>query len=217
MLSISDLNAPSERIMAGLARLGIALKSQSWDRTGPLGLNPTQGQILTLLLQKSGMQVSLSELAEQLAVSLPTVSDSVKALENKGYVKKQTDTNDKRAVGISLTAKGRVEAERLSQWPDYLLDAVEELTESERRVFLRALVKMIRSLQVRGKIPVAQMCVTCRFFRPNVYKDPIHPHRCDFVNAPFGDGELRIVCLDHQSVPEESEDAIWQAFVKTSS
>jgi hypothetical protein len=62
---------------------------------------------------------------------------------------------------------------------------------------------MIGALQQRGEIPVSRMCPTCRFFRPHVHDDPVRPHHCAFVDAPFGDAQLRIECDDHEDAPAE--------------
>jgi hypothetical protein len=71
---------------------------------------------------------------------------------------------------------------------------------------------MIRTLQERGEIPVSRMCVTCRFFRPNVHAHPEPPHHCAFVDAPFGDRELRLDCADHEPLPPADSAALWAAF-----
>jgi hypothetical protein len=73
-------------------------------------------------------------------------------------------------------------------------------------------VTMIRTLQVRGRIPVARMCVSCRFFRPYRHDHPTTPHHCAFVDAPFGDGELRLDCPDHLPAPAAQAERTWHAF-----
>jgi hypothetical protein len=40
-----------------------------------------------------------------------------------------------------------------------------------------------------------------RFFQPYRHPDPDRPHHCAFVDAPFGDGELRLDCPDHDAAP----------------
>jgi hypothetical protein len=45
----------------------------------------------------------------------------------------------------------------------------------------------------------------CRFVRPYLHANAREPHHCAYVDAPFGDGELRVDCADH--VPLRSEDA----------
>ncbi|WP_242908088.1 hypothetical protein [Actinomadura terrae] len=54
------------------------------------------------------------------------------------------------------------------------------------------------SLQDRRAIPVARMCLTCTYFRPNAHPGTDRPHHCAFVDNPFDDGELRLECPDHQ-------------------
>ena len=71
---------------------------------------------------------------------------------------------------------------------------------------------MIRTLQTRGRIPVARMCVSCRFFQPFRHDHPTTPHHCAFVDAPFGDGELRLGCPDHAAAPAEQAERTWRVF-----
>jgi hypothetical protein len=113
---------------------------------------------------------------------------------------------------VRLTPDGVREAAAAAAWPDFLLEAVGELSDAEQAAFLRGLVTMIRTLQEKGRIPVARMCVTCRFFRPFRHDDPARPHHCAFVDAPFGDGQLRLDCPDHAAAPAEQAAATWQAF-----
>jgi DNA-binding MarR family transcriptional regulator len=201
----------AQRVTTGLAKVGIALKQQAWAEAGGRGLTPTQGQVLALL-RASPDGLRLGALAQQLGVTAPTASDSVAALHRKGLVAKAPMAGDGRAVLVRLTPAGVREAAAAAAWPDFLLEAVGELSEAEQAAFLRALVTMIRTLQVRGRIPVARMCVSCRFFQPFRHQDPARPHHCAFVDAPFGDGELRLDCPDHAAAPPEQAARTWHTF-----
>lgn len=201
-----------QRLATALAKIGLALKHRAWQEAGLRGLNPTQGQILTLLAAAPSDGLSLTALAEQLAVTLPTASDAVRALEQKELVEKQRDPADGRAIRISLTPAGRAEAGRAAGWSDFLATAAGSLTGEEQVAFLRALIKMIRTLQERGEIPVSRMCVTCTYFRPNVHAGTQRPHHCAFVDAPFGDSALQLDCRDHQPAPAEQARRAWIAF-----
>lgn len=199
------------RVTTGLAKIGIALKQQAWAEAGGRGLTPTQGQVLALLrANPNGLR--LGALADQLGVTAATTSDSVTALHRKGLVTKGPTAGDGRGVVVVLTQTGSREAAAAAAWPDFLLEAVGELSDAEQATFLRALVAMIRTLQEKGRIPVARMCVSCRFFRPFRHDDAVHPHHCAFVDAPFGDGELRLDCPDHQSAPADQAAHNWQVF-----
>jgi DNA-binding MarR family transcriptional regulator len=200
-----------KRVTTGLAKIGIALKQQAWAEAGGRGLTPTQGQVLALLrANPDGLR--LGALAEQLGITAATTSDCVTALQRKGLVAKEPTAGDRRGVVVVLTPSGSREAAAAAAWPDFLLEAVGELSAAEQATFLRALVAMIRTLQEKGRIPVARMCVSCRFFRPFVHEDSKHPHHCAFVDAPFGDGELRLDCPDHQAAPTQQATHNWQVF-----
>lgn len=73
-------SAIEQHILIGLEKIGLALKSQSWQDAGQQGLTPTQGQILALLIDKGDAGMRLSEVAKHLAVTAATASDAVTSL-----------------------------------------------------------------------------------------------------------------------------------------
>lgn len=199
-------------LVVGLAKIGMAVRHQAWEASEHQGLTPTQGQILALLRsQPRGLLVS--KLAEGLAITSATTTVALQALQRKGLVRKARSPLDGRARIITLTEAGQAEAARAATWSDFLLNAVDTLTTEEQAVFLRSLSKMIRTLQVRGEIPVSRMCVTCHYFRPNAHPGAAALHHCAFVDAPFGDGELRLECPDHVSALPAEDERHWEAFL----
>ncbi len=201
------------RLVAGLAKIGMALRSGAWRAGEARGLTPTQGQILALLRARGKQPQRLASIAEGLAISAPTASEAVSALVRKGLVAKLRAPDDGRAVALKLTAAGKREAARSAQWPDLLLGAVGTLAAAEREVFLRAILKIIRTLQTSGEIPVSRLCLTCRHFQPNRHAQrPSAPHHCAFIDAAFGDRDLRLDCADHAEASETERDAAWLRF-----
>jgi DNA-binding MarR family transcriptional regulator len=189
----------------------MALRWGAWLQSGRHGLHPTQAQIITLLAARpNGLR--LRDLAAALGVTSATTSDSVAALVRKGLVDKSPARGDARAVMVTVTAQGLSEAAAISTWPDAMLAAVDDLDAAEQTALLRVLVKMIRSLQERQAIPAARMCVTCRFFDPYAHPASDRPYHCRFVDAPFGDAELRVDCLDHDPAPPDRKEALWTWF-----
>jgi len=201
-----DDRSVGERTLVALSKVGLALREQAWKDTAPLGLNPTQAQVLVTLARPGVSGLRLSAIADHLGVSAPTASDSVAALDAKGLVVMGPDPEDRRALSVTLTAQGRSLARELAEWPDLLLESVDVLDPTEEEALLRALLKVIRRLQERGRISPARMCLTCRYFRPHVHDDPRTPHHCDFVDAPFGDRSLRVDCLDHAPAGRDTGD-----------
>jgi DNA-binding MarR family transcriptional regulator len=206
-----DVDPIDVRIVNGLAKIGLATRHRAWTEAEASGLTPTQGQILALL-RASPAGLRLSELAERLAVTAATTSVAVRTLTGKGLVRKERAPSDARGVVLTLTDAGAREAERAAGWSDFLLTAIGALTPPEREVFLRALVKMIRVLQERREIPVARMCVSCRFFRPYRHVDPERPHHCAFVDAAFGDRSLRLDCAEFEPAAPEFAAENWETF-----
>jgi len=198
------------RVATGLNKLGLAMKHETWAQANEEGLSPTQGQIVAALATAAH---SGSELAAKLGLSLPTISDSVRALVEKGYVDKARDPRHPRASLLSLSARGRAVAKKVRTWPDFLAGAVEELSEGEQQVMLKAVIKMIRSLQDSGHVPVQRMCVSCRYFQPHVRAGDA-PHHCAFVDAPLADQHLRVDCAEHELGAEAEQAQVWRRFVQ---
>jgi DNA-binding MarR family transcriptional regulator len=200
----------AQQIATGLSKVGLALKHQARQDAGESGLSPTQSQILAILADGPRRP---SEVAARMAISLPTVSESVRALVDKGLVKKVRDERDARATVLHLTARGRRAASASMGWPDFLASAVEAMSPLEQEVFFTGLIKMIRMLQERGQIPVSGMCVSCTHFRPHVYASSERPHHCALVDAPFGTRHLRLDCPEQTPAEEATREANWQRFV----
>ncbi|MCG8408307.1 MAG: MarR family winged helix-turn-helix transcriptional regulator [Phycisphaerales bacterium] len=190
-----------EKLGHAMNRIHVAMRADSWDAFGANDLNPTQGQI-ALLLGRRSSGLRLSEIADELAVSSPTVSDSVAALVEKGLVKKDKAKDDGRAVAVRLTAAGKRMIKRLDLIGGTIGSVISRLPHSEQVQLYKTLIRMVRELQLDGRIPISRMCVTCRYFRPNAHKDPKRPHHCEFVNVAFGDRTIRVDCPDHEPAEE---------------
>ncbi|GAA4966289.1 MarR family winged helix-turn-helix transcriptional regulator [Actinoplanes utahensis] len=196
---------PANQLLIGLARLGQAVRMQAWRNAGPHHLSPLQADIITLL-DGRGHPIRQGEIVEELASTPPTVSDAVKVLRRKELLEGTRDPADARALLLGLTAAGRVEAARLNVQSAELTDAVAALSGDDFAAMLRGTTTMIRELQDRNAIPISRMCLTCRFFVPHAHPVRDRPHHCDFVDAPFGDAELRVSCPDHENAGPGSGD-----------
>lgn len=206
----SELNGPSppttRQLIAGLSKIGLVMKHGAWEAAGRTGLPPTQAQALALLHARRGAPaLGVSEVAAEMAVGLPTASEAISALQHRGLVRKRRSSSDGRAVALTLTAAGRREAARASDWPDALVAAVGALGDAERGPFMRGLVRMIAELEARGAIPAARMCVSCLFFEPMADPGAERPHHCRLLGAPVGDADLRLECAEMQ--PHRSRTA----------
>jgi DNA-binding MarR family transcriptional regulator len=202
---------PTPQLATGLAKLGLALRHETWKRGAARGLSPTQAQLLVALERAPGRR--LGELAAELGLGEATVSEACSVLVEKELATKERSDDDGRALALFPTAAGRREARRARHWPDDFLSALSGLEPEEEGVLLRALTKILRGLQEEGRIPVTRMCATCRYFRPHAHADAARPHHCAFVDAAFGERELRLECADHEAASAAENDSVWQRFV----
>ena len=203
----------NHRIREGLSRIASVMRSEDWSRAKTSGLNPTQLSILELLEGRaSGLAVK--EIAANLGVSQPTATDSIAALERKELVTKNGDGADRRAVKVEITSRGRSVLAQGKQTAGVAKDAGDALTSNEQQDLLITLVKMISHLQDNDAIPIQRMCVSCRYFAPFVHSDAAHPHHCHFVDAAFGQQEIRVDCREHEIADPAVRAATWTAFNK---
>jgi DNA-binding MarR family transcriptional regulator len=193
---------PPHQLLTGLARLGQAIRMDAWRNAGPRNLSPLQADII-IFLGGEARPRRQRDVVEALASTPPTVSDAVKALRAKDLLESTRDPADARATVVRLTPEGEAEARRLGVVSATMTEAVSVLSEADLAVMLRGIAAVMKELQDRHAIPVSRMCLTCRFFAPNAHPEDVsHPHHCNFVDAPFGDAQLRVTCPDHQ--PAES-------------
>ncbi|MBO6835254.1 MAG: MarR family transcriptional regulator [Alphaproteobacteria bacterium] len=187
----------TEQSLSGLSRIAAFLRQQDWQDGERLGLTPTQMAILYLIRRRGPLRIAA--LAAQVGATQATVSDAVTALVAKGAVARVKDPADGRAVLATLTQAGERTVDELADRPNALDDILASLEPRDRGDLNRVLVKLVRGLQGAGAIAPQRLCVTCRFFRPHHHDDAAKPHHCDFVNAAFGEPQLRLDCGDHEA------------------
>lgn len=209
---MTDVEATSlrERLLDGLERFALVMRSDARRHGAPRGLNPTQGAILRLLIARpAGLRVRA--IAEHLGVRQPTVTDSVIALERKGLVRRYVDAADARATIVKATPRALVQP--AANFRSQAANALAHLSDAEQIALLKTLIKLIRSLQLNNAIPPQRLCVTCKYFRPNAHPEPDAPHHCAYVNAPFGDRALRLDCAEHEPAGVAEVARNWDAFL----
>ena len=205
----------SNKLLSGLNRIGLAMRSAAWGDATESGLTPTQSQILAFIAARSAQNPRSGDAADALGITPQTASVAIAALVAKGLVSKAPDASDRRASALKLTRQGEVAARVAAQWPDFLLNAVQELDQVERKLFLRILIKLIRRLQDDGQIVPQRMCVTCVHFRPNAHpQNAAGAHHCAYVDAPLSEFDLRIDCPDHRGASAETANSNWAAFLR---
>jgi DNA-binding MarR family transcriptional regulator len=99
-----------------------------------------------LLLKLREQPRTLTELAAHWGVSLPTTSNSITALAQRGWVRRNAPGKDRRVAIIEVTAAGRAALERVGRAAEtHLAEALAPLDRSSQRQ-LRAGLAVLRSV-----------------------------------------------------------------------
>ena len=207
----------SNKLLSGLNRIGLAMRSAAWGDATESGLTPTQSQILAFIAARSAQNPRSGDAADALGITPQTASVAIAALVAKGLVQKVPDASDRRASSLKLTRQGEVAARVAAQWPDFLLTAVQELDPAERKLFLRILHQADPAAADRRADRAAAPVRDLRAFpaqRPSATIRP-GPHHCAFVDVPLADTDLRIDCADHRGASPEVANANWSIFLRS--
>jgi DNA-binding MarR family transcriptional regulator len=119
-----DTSLTAERLRPVVLRLARELRKE----TEALGVTGRQAVLLWLVREHPGL--TLSELAELERISAPSLSAHVDRLERAGLLARVRSSDDRRRVGLELTADGsgllRRVRRRRTTWLARRLDALDE-------------------------------------------------------------------------------------------
>ena len=182
----TDHNANATAALA--ERLGRLLATE----THANDLLPVQWEALRYLSRANRFSRTASALTAYLGITKGTVSQTLKALESKGLVRKQGDPTDKRRNLLALTAKGR---KRLQDDPlQRTVDAIESLAAGTRRDLGKGPTALRNArLQSQGRQAFGQ-CRDCRFFRRK-HGDGA-PHYCALLEEPLSSSDSDAICVE---------------------
>ncbi len=102
------------------------------------------GQVPLLLTVRDESGLSQKELANKLFVSAPTITVSMKRLENAGLIEKTPDEKDARIMRVYITQKGIETAQELRSITEKLEEEMFEGFTIEEKIVFRRLLLQIR-------------------------------------------------------------------------
>jgi DNA-binding MarR family transcriptional regulator len=196
-----ELDMLANRLATGLARVAVAARAD-----GPahrLERTVAQQQVL-LMLSRRRRVYPLAELAAELGMPDEATLAAVSTLVQEGLVAMDpAPSYSSHQVRVALTDHGAAQAPELLNWASDLLAEFDRLDFAHQRRLLALVTQQIFVMQQQNRIPVARMCVTCRFFQPYAYPGTPAPHHCWLVDAPFGHQDLRVRCPEAQATELE--------------
>ena len=165
-----------------LARLDAA---ETWGAT----LNPAQVAALDYLARANRFSRAPSHLADYLGTTRGTMSQTLKALARKGYLRECSSETDRRSISYELTESGRAVAARRGA----LVEAIEALPGEEQARLGDALSNLLRhQLRENGTRPfgVCRSCVHHRATRESAF--------CELLSLKLKLAEADQIC--HEQV-----------------
>jgi MarR family transcriptional regulator, negative regulator of the multidrug operon emrRAB len=146
-----------------IERMSALIRSEERKKCTEFGLQSVHLQILDYLSRCNKYSDTPAALTNYLGMTRGTVSQTVLLLEKKGYVKKTTDTVDRRVIHLSLLPEGKAMLEQAR--PSELLNQASDLLERDKLGnYDETLVNILSALQKSNKSHSFGLCKTCQFF-----------------------------------------------------
>ena len=187
---------PLHALLLSLAR---AIQSEQRRAAIAAGLLPVQWSILAYLREANRYSNTPQALAEYLALTKGTVSQSLKLLEERGWVVRAHDTGDRRVLRLALTEAGR---QRLGGVADAgWRGAVEALPAGEREAAEAALAHLLAGWQQARGGRTFGVCRSCVHFRPGAVE-----HHCGLTGEVLSEEDSGRICREHEQ-PRRADGA----------
>lgn len=162
-------------------------------------LNPAQWEALRYLARANRFSRTPAALADYLASTRGTISQTLIALEQKGLVSRAQSDKDKRSVELSLTARGGAMLKN-----DPLLALARDIDGAAgRRVgdLAANLRATLKNAIDRNDGRTFGACLTCRHFRADVRPRSGSPHHCALLDEPLSAADSRAICVEQEPAP----------------
>ena len=185
--------ADSRRLAALLARISRLIATDAHAK----GLRPVQWEVLRYLARANRFSNTAVALCAYLGLTKGTVSQTLMALEAKGFVRKEADEQDRRCTRLSLTpaAKKMLRNDPIGETEA----ALEGLPVSTRHKLERGLDALLSArLAARAHRPFGQ-CQDCLHFAANHPEGA--PHRCQLLGEKLRDLDAVKICCEQVPGP----------------
>ena len=140
--------ALDRKFLAAVERLGRAVRVARQEVATTHGVSLLGLSVIERLADADALRVG--QLAADLAVTQPTMSDAIAALVDKGLVHRGPDPLDGRARVLWLSPAGRDLAERAAGELAPLMEADRETSDDDQARALRVVLEEIHRLQQAG-------------------------------------------------------------------
>ena len=171
------------------------------------GLNPAQWEALRFISRANRYSRTPSALAEFLGTTKGTTSQTLIALENRGFIRRVRDTNDRRVVNLELTDQAR---NLLTGDPVLKIETmVDKLGPETGATLVRGLSRLLRDMQREVGAKEFGVCELCSQFQcaETAGQGP-RGQRCGLTGENMGDSDLNRICVNFKSTEDAGEKVV---------
>ena len=159
------------------------------------GLNPAQWEALRFVARANRYSRSPGAIARYLGTTRGTVSQTLIALESKGYIRRLRCDVDRRALIVDITDTGRalIENDPLC----LVLRAADALDCEAQSRLADGLDGLVRAVQAAKGMPEFGPCLDCIHFCPS--NEDAESCHCALTDEPIPAGETAKICVEFQA------------------
>jgi DNA-binding MarR family transcriptional regulator len=152
-MATKPFDEDAKQIMIAIRRLVRALRLFERESESRYGLSAAQMFVLHVLREED--ELSLNELAMRTATDQSSASTVVQRLVDAGYVGREQSRRDRRAIVLSLTAKGRALVRRApAPAQEQIFASIGKMPAADRRRFVELLDLFLTGMGVGGEAPM---------------------------------------------------------------
>jgi len=192
------------KLIAGLERLGQALRSMLRAEAQRHGLSPLQLQLLIQLRHHARPDNRVTAMAERFDVRSPTISDAVGTLVDKGLAERHPSASDGRVHELTPTDAGVALVAHADGWAEDLRRTLVAHPAATKLASYDLVTSLIAALFDQGVVSVARLCRTCRFLEVAPTTDA--PFRCGLLRMDMEAEALRLDCPEHEQPTDAPRD-----------
>ena len=160
-------------------------------------LYPAQWAALRYLSRANRFSRTPMAMTKYLATTRGTMSQTIIALEKKGYVERRPSEADKRSVNVELTNQGY---DKLDSDPLLRLASDMKVALGKKVADLSEMLDHILREIISGNDGrMFGQCSTCRHFKKDGGARKSTPHRCALLDIDLSQSDSQDICVEHEN------------------
>ncbi|MCH9813844.1 MAG: MarR family winged helix-turn-helix transcriptional regulator [Epsilonproteobacteria bacterium] len=177
-----------------IERLSNLLKNEQRLRGTSYGLQPVQIEALHYLSICNRYSNTPKSVTEYLGQTKGTVSQSLKILEQKGFLSKHQNQADKRITHLMLTQKGIDTVDAIIP-PPLFIETCKVLNEQEQIHISDNLNLLLKTLQKTQNMKSFGVCATCQYITADHDGDSF----CTLTEEKLSPKDTTLICHEHST------------------